>query len=178
MRVSNETKRVLRKCLVALIEIVLLAAVIYAAISLIHSISFADSNAKAYILCKPADYVYARAKPDRNSDATGRFDPCDEIYLDGKTKNGFAHIAYPSLDGDGWIYTGYIVFDEPKALHGQEAIVNSNAPLLVRKNIVGETVKRLTNGHELQVFYWSDEWAVTNYGFVSTEWIELVGEAR
>ena len=176
-RLNKETWIEIRKWIVTIIEILLIVAAIYGAITLINSVSLADGGAKAYIICRPGDYVNAREKPDRHSEQAGFFEAGDEVILDGKTSNGFAHLAYPTFEGDSWVYTGYIVFDKPVWKGGQTAIVNSNANLAVRKCITGEIKKWLKNGQEMQVFWWSEEWCVTNYGFVMTEWIELVGEA-
>ena len=167
-----------RKWVITLIEIALIAVAVFGIITLIESISFADSNVTAWVICKPHGYVNAREKPDSCSGIAGRFDPGDEIKLDGITKNGYAHIAYPTFEYDAWIYTGYVALDEPKNLKGQTAIVNSNKNLAVRKSMCGEVIKWLKNGDELQVFWWTDDWCVTNYGYVMTEWIELVGESK
>lgn len=165
------------KVIRTVLEVLLIAALIYGFFSVISGISAAE-NVKAYILCMPGDYVNAREKPSRKSQVSGYLDPCDEIVLDGETKNGFAHIASPSFETDGWVYLGYVSLEKPVWKGGQEAIVNCNGRLAARKNMTGDVRKWLKNGTELQVLWWTDEWSVTNYGFVRTEYIELVGEAR
>ena len=176
MRVSNESKRMLKRCVITLLEIVLIAAAVYGIATFIDSISFAESNVKAWVICKPGGYVNARAKAETGSDISGRFDAGDEILLDGTTNNGFAHIAYPTFEDDAWVYTGYVVFDKPVWKGGLTAKVSSNAKLAVRSSMTGEVIKWLKNGQELQVFWYTDEWCVTNYGYVMTEWIDMVGD--
>ena len=167
-----------RKWIVTLIEVLLIIAVIYAIVIGYQSLGFAEENlAKAYVLCQPGDYVNARWSPNRKSESVGRLDCGDEIWLDGKTKNGFAHYVDATFEAcECWVYTGYIVFDKPVFKGGQVAVVASSGRLAARKNCTGEVRKWLKSGSEVQVFWWSEEWCVTNYGFVKTEYLELVGE--
>lgn len=168
----------IRKWLITIIEIALIVGVVWAVIVGIQGISFAEGDyAKGYVICQPGDYVNARISPSRKSESVGRYESADVVWLDGETKNGFALCVNAMKETDDvWVYTGYIVFDEPKWLNGQTAIVSSTGRLAARRNCCGEVRKWLTNGTEMQVFWWSDDWCVTNYGFVKTQYIDLVGE--
>lgn len=167
-----------RKWIVTLLELLLIIAIIIAIVAGYKSLGFAEeAYAKAYILCQPGDYINARYSASRKSEAVGRLESGDVIWLDGKTKNGYAHYVDCHFETcDCWVYTGYIVFDEPVWKGGQKAVVASSGRLAARKNCTGDVRKWLKSGSEVQVFWWSDEWCVTNYGFVKTEYLELVGE--
>ena len=167
-----------RKWLITILEILLIAAFIWAVIAGVQSLGLAeDAPVQAYVLCQPGDYVNARLTPSRKSTSEGRFESGDVVWLDGNTNNGFAHCVDTTFEAcEVWVYTGYIVFDEPEWRNGQTAIVTSNARLAARRNCSGEVRKWLNTGDEVQVFWLTDEWCVTNYGFIKTFYLELVGE--
>ena len=167
-----------RKWIITLIEILVIVAIIYGFVVGVQSIGFSESiYAKGYIICQPGDYVNVRWSPKVANNKCGRLDAGDEILLDGETKNGFALVADSNFESsDAWVYTGYIVFDKPVKRDGQKAVVSSNYRLAARQNCTGELRKWLYNGDEVQVFWWSEEWCVTNYGFVKSEYLDWIGE--
>lgn len=173
-----KNNRVCKKLLIALIELLLIVGIVSGVILLIESVGIADGDpVRAYIICQPGDYVNARLNPSRKSTAIGRLESGDDIWLDGDTNNGFAHCVDTTFEAcECWVYSGYIVFDEPEWRNGQTAIVTSNARLAARRNCSGEVRKWLNTGDEVQVFWLTDEWCVTNYGFIKTFYLELVGE--
>ena len=164
---------------VSIKKLALLAVLlIVAAGSVIHFCFAEDNGIKGYIICQPGDYIYGREKASRSSEAIGMLDTGDVIWTDGKTRNGYLHCINASFERDEcWVYGGYVVFDEPKWMGGAVATVVSNGRLAARKNATGDVRAWLKNGTEIQVFWWSEEWCVTNRGFVMTQFIELDGEA-
>jgi len=168
----------IRKWIIALIEILLIVALVYGCVLGYQSLGLAeDQPVQAFVICQPGDYVNARISPSRKSEVVGYLECTDDVWLDGKTNNGFAHCVDATFEVEEcWVYTGYIVFDEPEWMDGQTAIVVSNGRLAARKNCTGAVRKWLQNGDEIRVFWWSDEWCVTNYGFVKTQYIDLAGE--
>ena len=171
-------KNVMKKLLIATIEIILIVGIIAGIIFALESVSFSENiYAKGYIICQPGDYVNVRWSPKVANNKCGRLDAGDEILLDGEIRNGFALCADSTFESsDAWVYLGYIVFDKPVKTDGQKAIVSSNYRLAARQNCTGELRKWLYNGDIVQVFWWSEEWCVTNYGFVKSEYLDLVGE--
>ena len=162
-----------------LLEIAVIVAVVWTLIAAFSSIGAAEYvTCKAWVICHPGDYVNLRARADRHSQCVGRLDAGDFVELDGTTRNGFARVANLTVDtpNEVWIYTGYLVFDEPVWMNGKTAVVASNKQLAARRNCTGEVRKWLQNGTEVQVFWYSDEWCVTNRGFIMTQWLDLVGE--
>ena len=122
-----------------------------------------------YIMCK--SYVLIRMWPSRKAQEVGQLDPCDTVEIDGRTKDGYAHIVAPC---DGWVHAGYIVFSEPKAVNAT-ATVTAPKRVACRKWCDGPTVDErpyLITGSEVKVYWLSQDWAITNRGFVKTEWLE------
>ena len=135
-----------------------------------------DETFTVWVLCQPDDYINVREKPSRKGIVCGRYDPCEEVITDGKIRNGYLHLVGMGLEAtDTWIHKGYISYDEPKVLGGQSALVTCNGRLAARKYIGGKVRKWLKNGDRVRVYYITDEWAVTNRGFVKSQYIELEG---
>lgn len=126
---------------------------------------------KQWIICK--DYVIIRNWPSRKATEGGQLDPGDEIEIDGKTKDGFAHIVSPV---DGWVWAGNIVSSQPEKVECK-AFVTAKKRLYCRRWVDGPTVDSkpyLVNGSEVRVFWMNDEWAVTNRGYLRSEWLEMM----
>lgn len=129
-----------------------------------------DSTTTAWALCK--SYINIRLWPSKEATAVGFLDPCDSVEVDGRTKNGFAHIVEPV---DGWVYAGYLTFSEPKAI-GQKYTVVARRRVAARRWVDGPqmgTKPWLINGSEVQVLYMSEDWALTSRGYVKSEWLEV-----
>ena len=164
-----------------LLEILLIAAVIYGLVSLYISLGLSEARADdyddvvtGYVLC--ADFVYVRPFPNRKGEPLGRLEPGDHVYLDGKKKNGYMHCVDLHMEsGEGWVYKGYIVYDEPTKV-SQSAVIVSKGRLAARKYVNGKRTRWLKPLASVKVYYWSDEWCVTNCGYVQTKYLELEGE--
>ena len=162
------TKFPITKALTIILAVVVLFAV--------YSLQTEWLNAKAertvteaWILC--SDYINIRMWPSKKATSVGQLDPCDEIEVDGRTKDGFAHIVSPV---DGWVHAGYITFSKPEAI-GETYSVCAKKRVACRRWIDGPKVDRrpwLINGSEVQVLFMSDDWAVTSRGYVKSEWLE------
>lgn len=129
-----------------------------------------DSTTTAWALCK--SYINIRLWPSKEATAVGFLDPCDSVEVDGRTKNGFAHIVEPL---DGWVYAGYLTFSEPKAV-GETYTVVARRRVAARRWVDGPqmgTKPWLINGSEVQVLYMSEDWALTSRGYVKSEWLEV-----
>lgn len=123
-----------------------------------------------YIMCK--SYVLIRMWPSRKSQEVGQLDPRDTVEIDGRTKDGYAHIVAPC---DGWVHAGYIVFSEPKAVNAT-ATVTARKRVACRKWIDGPNVDSkpwLISGSEVRIYWMCDDWALTNRGYVKSEWLEV-----
>ena len=132
-----------------------------------------DITTKAWVICE--NYVNIRDWPSKGATGAGQLDPCDTVEVDGRTKNGFAHIVAPV---DGWVWAGNLVFSEPEKV-GATAYVTANKRVACRRWVDGPQVESkpwLINGSTVQVFYMSAEWACTSRGYIQSEWLEVEGE--
>lgn len=127
----------------------------------------------AYVFC--ADYVNVRQFPSKKGEEIGRFETGDVVHLDGKKRNGFLHCVDTGLESDGWIHAGFIVYDEPEHVN-QKATVVSKGRLAARKYIGGKRTRWLKPLSTVTVYYWSEDWAITNCGYVQSKHLELEGE--
>jgi len=149
---------------------VILVAVIIAAGAILTARS-EDVTTPAWVICK--DYVVVRMWASRRATEVGQLDPCDPIEIDGKTKDGFAHIVAPM---DGWIHAGYITFSEPQKID-ETGVVVAKKRVAARRWCDGPQVDSrpwLICGSEVKVYYMSDDWACTSRGYVKSEWLEVV----
>ena len=164
----------LKKILKTLIEIALIALVIYAFITLTHSVSLSEELWEAYVICQPDDYVNVRYQPNKRSQVVGYVEGGDWILIDGTERNGFIKCYEIGEYGEGWIHKGYVVYDEPVRVN-RMAFSVSRTRVACRRWIDGKVRKWLKNLDEVMVYWWSFDWCVTNKGFVKTEYLEMEG---
>lgn len=132
-----------------------------------------DEYEVAYAICVKDDIVNVRPFPSTKHEAISRLEPGDMVYLDGKRRNGYAHcVEMLNEAGEGWVYAGYLVKDEPE-LVDCDAVIVSKGRLAARKYVNGKRTKWLKPKATLHVYYRSDEWCSTNCGYVKTKYIEL-----
>lgn len=136
------------------------------------SAAFADEN-EYFILCNPDSHVCIRRSPKKDSDEIGQLEFGDMILTDGRKRNGFLHCIRLSNEwGEGWVYKGYLVQDEPRKW-GQLVSVTANGRVASRRYVNGKRQGWLKRGQKVTVYGYSDEWAVTNRGFVKTKFLEV-----
>ena len=156
--------------------IVLFVLVIIRLWNALMATASADEVTTGYVICQPNDFVNIRRNPDKNSECVGMFETGEEIYLDGIKKNGYMHIVSTGLEtDDGWISKGYVVYDKPEYVNEHATIV-SKGRLAARKNVNGKRTRWLKPLATVKVYYWTDEWCVTNCGYVQSQYLELAGD--
>lgn len=126
---------------------------------------------KCYIICKPGSYVCVRNTPKKGGKEAGRFDCGDYIYTDGIEKNGFVHLA-GAFEGDGWVYKGNVVPDQP-VIEKQTMRSSSNSNVICRRCVGGKKVGMLKNGDTVTVYARSEDWAVTDKGYIMIRFLEV-----
>lgn len=127
----------------------------------------------AYIFCQPGSAVSVRENPRKTSFAGGELTIGDVVHLDGKKRNGYYHcVNMANETGDGWVSCKYIVFDEPVYIN-REATVISKGRLAARNTINGKVKRWLKPQSTLTVYYMTEEWCVTDKGYVKTKYMEL-----
>ena len=145
-------------------------------IVLLFSSAFADTE--AWIFCKPGSFVNAREFPTKRSADIGRLEFGDKITVTGKTRNGFAECVGLHLEASPvWIFTGYIVYDEPEP-DGRMYMASANGRTALRRWVDGPRRAWAKNGDTFRVFAVSAEWALTSKGFIKREFIEPDGDGE
>lgn len=131
-----------------------------------------DVQIPCWVMCKT--YVNIREKPDENSGKIGYLDAGDQFWTDAESKNGFIR-SYGVGDGAGWVYCGYVVTEKPEMI-GERYVCVANRQVACRKWIHGPQIEGrgawLRNGQTCQVICIADGWALTNRGYIQTEWLE------
>ena len=158
------------KLLLAGLETVIALAIL-AGIIIFFSTASAEEY-DAWIICTPEDYVNVRSGPSSKSESIGRFETGDRVTLDGKKRNGFLHCVGLSLESnDGWIHSGYVISSKPVSVN-RNARITSNGRLAARKNVNGKRTRWLKPDAIVTVYVWSDEWCVTNCGYIQSQYLE------
>ena len=164
-----------QKWVKVLVEIALIVAVVYAVICLTGNLGIAEEEyTTAWVICQPGDYVNARSKPSNRSESVGWFDGGEEILLDGQEKNGFLHCVGRFETCGAWIYSGYVVYEQPTRVYVRASVI-SKGKLKARKCVDGKRRCWLHNGDTVKVHWFTDTWCVTNKGFVMTKFLEMEG---
>lgn len=133
-----------------------------------------SETTEAYVLCD--SYVNIRKSPSRQSDVIGRFECGEHLTLDGKSRNGFLHCIDLALESsEGWIHSGYVVYDKP-IVTNESATIVSKGRLAARNRVNGDRLRWLKPLATVKVYYWSDDWCVTNCGYVQSKYLEPEGE--
>jgi hypothetical protein len=163
------TKNAFSKALIVILALVLLFSS-YTIATEIDRAHAEEITTPGFILCK--SYVVIRQWASKRATEIGQLDPAEPIEIDGRTKDGYAHIVAPC---DGWVHAGYIVFSEPKAVNAT-ATVTARKRVACRKWIDGPNVDSkpwLISGSEVRIYWMCDDWALTNRGYVKSEWLEV-----
>lgn len=158
-----------------IVEIVLIAACVFAAVWFLQDIGLAESpNGQMWILCDPESFVTARSGPGKNRMEIGGFDCGTHLWTDSTEKNGFIHVVGMNAEYEsGWVSLRYVVFDEPREVNTTMRI-RSNARVAARKWIGGKITRWLRNGDTVKVLWMSDSWAVTQKGYIMAEFLEEI----
>lgn len=129
---------------------------------------------KCWIMCKPGSQVNVRRTPDKHGEPVGYLEAEDWFRTNGESKNGYIRCYDIGEYGEGWVYCGYVVTEEPKAIYQKYTCV-ANKRVACRKWIGGpqnEKYAWLANGNDVDVFYIADGWACTSRGYIVSEWLE------
>jgi hypothetical protein len=133
-----------------------------------------------YVLCRPQGEVNIRAKPKLKSQIVATAFFGDRIETDGKELNGFVHVTGLAAETDsGWIYKGLLVKDQPIASEGHAQVFKAEK-VVCRKYASRDSkaVKRLDEGTNVEVYAISEEWCVTEFGYIMTEFLTLNAPVR
>jgi hypothetical protein len=171
-RIYYTTSSPLTKVLVLILAAVLLFAshTVATEIDRAHA---EEITTPGFILCK--SYVVIRQWASKRATEIGQLDPAEPIEIDGRTKDGYAHIVEPC---DGWVWAGYITFSEPQKIDAP-GVVTAKKRVAARRWCDGPNVDSkpwLISGSEVRIYWMCDDWALTNRGYVKSEWLEVDGD--
>lgn len=125
-----------------------------------------------FIICNPNSYVCVRGSPDKGAERTGLLDCGDSVITDGEKKNGFLHILWITEADEGWVFLGYVVEDKP-IIETVHANVAATGRVAARRYIGGKRRCWVNVCSEVKVYARTDEWAVTNKGFIQSQYLEI-----
>ncbi len=136
---------------------------------------------QAWVLCQPDSWINIRGSASNHGTYEGMLTSGDSIWTDGLSQNGYIHCDNMTTEaGCGWVYEGYVVYSEPIQINGY-CSVKSNGRVACRRTIEGTRRKWLKNGDRLYVYSISDQWALTDAGFIRNDFLDLLNvqaEAR
>ena len=150
----------------------IIALILILSLVLPWSVGSADDKL-IYVLCDPESYVNVRKTPKLDGEKTGWLLCGDSVMTDGKKKNHFLHVYGITEDGEGWVHIGFVVDDKPVVEEGCHASIAANGKVRARWCIGGRRAAWLEVCDDVNVLARSDEWTVTNRGFIKTEYLEL-----
>lgn len=134
--------------------------------------AFADEE-RVFILCNPKTSVNVRKTPKTKSEITGRLEFGDWVNTDREEKNGFLHVYGITEDGEGWVFAGYVVDDEPIRTVNTRANINASGRVMAYRWIDGKRNCWLKVSERVTVYGISSEWSVTNRGYIRTKYLEV-----
>lgn len=143
--------------------------------------ALADGETDCWVLCRPqqdgrmADYINIRRGPGKQHEATGYAESGMRFSTDMEERNGYIHLVGVTEYGDGWISSGYIVFEEPVKVN-REMRIRSNGRVACRKTIDGKRRCWVKNGETVTVYAMTRSVAVTNKGFIESRYLEEAGK--
>lgn len=128
---------------------------------------------KVFILCNPKTPVIVRESPKRGSQETGRLDFGDDVWTDGKKRNGYLHVIGITEAGGGWLFAGNTIQDQPEELTGARAHVSATGRVMSYRWVNGKKNGWVEVGTQVTVYAISDEWAVTSKGYIRTKYLDI-----
>ena len=157
------------------LSIILRAVLIVLIIQSLYVIIGRAEENQCWALCKPRDHVNLREEPRKDSKSVGWLECGDSFYTDGIIKNGWLHVLDVG-ECDCWIYAGYVSFEAPVYVDEQYVCV-AKKWVACRRWVNGPQIKGrrgwLHNGTNVNVHYIAGDWAVTDRGYIRSEWLEV-----
>jgi hypothetical protein len=161
------------------LEIAAIVAVVWLLVWFLQGMGIAEDGyeSDAWVICKPGDLVNVRACPSNKSTSIGLFE-CGYVFrTDWEVKNGWIHAINLSLEEtEGWIYSGYVSAWEPEWKAGEKMTISAEGRVACRRWCDGPRIDGragwIKPGATVQVFYYTNDWCVTNRGYIRTEFLE------
>ena len=131
-----------------------------------------------YVMCKPKSFVNVRAFPKKNATEVGRVECGDEVLTLGEKRGKYIRIYDPAFEsGDCWIHRGYLTEEKPEIYpEGNTFTIQAKGRVAVRRYIKGARRVWIRPGKAVTVYAITKEWALTNRGYIKTEFLEEAAE--
>ena len=134
-------------------------------------VAAASAEDEMFILCRPTTEINVRLSPKFGAEIIGHLYLGSVVHPDGKKKNGFVHVVDLGFECmEGWIYGGLLVSTPPEARE-QRMQIQANGRVAARQYINGKRNKWLRSGKEVVVYAISQEWSITDCGYIQTEFL-------
>lgn len=138
--------------------------------------ALAEEASTWYVLSR--DEVNIRAEASTSSDVVGRVYAGDALTVDrtqtdrqGRT---WMHCADLSCEaGEGWVFGLYLVSGEVDTT-GFDGVIRANGRVAARQGVEGERRAWLRSGAAVTVYAAGGDWAVTNHGYIMTDYIDAL----
>ena len=131
-----------------------------------------------WAFCQPGtedhpNEVNIRANPGKHSEIVGAVRCGTQLWTDWEERNGWIHLVDVNNEtGEGWISEQYIVFDIPYNIDA-EGVIKGKGRVACRDGIDGKLIGWASPGDMLKVSWVSNEWAVTDRGYISMDYVEV-----
>lgn len=137
-------------------------------LALLFSHAFA---AEVWVLCQPDSYVNIRPFANKKQIPCGYMECGWKAETNGETKNGYLYLDSVGTESNtGWVKKGYIVYSEPVIIT-VETNIYSKGRVACWRSIGGKRRCWAKDGDSITVHAVSEEWSVTNKGFVKTKYL-------
>ena len=130
-----------------------------------------ERELQCWVLCQPDSYVNVREFAKKGNNEISIMECGDAAYTNGQTKRGFLYLCEVNNElGYGWIHKGYIVYSKP-IIKTFETNIYSTGRVACLHSISGTRKCWIKPGDVVTVYAISDEWSVTNKGFIKTKYL-------
>lgn len=170
--INYSTQKKIRASLCILIALVTVAAGYL--IGLAVNSRAEEQLITCWVLCRPGSQVNVRRTPTKSGEEVAQLEVGDSFQTDGSSANGFIRVYGIGEYGEGWIYCGYVSELEPVKIYERYVCV-ANKQVACRRWMNGPQTEHpwLKCGSTVEVFWMTDEWAVTSRGYIASEWLEV-----
>ena len=121
-----------------------------------------------YVLCQPDSFVYVRMFPKRGAEVAGFAELGQALETDGVRRNGFL-LVY-GYEGEAWINSGFVT-EYPVTVETVDGWVNSSGRVACRRSVKGTRRKWLSDGDDVTIYAYADDWSITDKGFIKTAYL-------
>lgn len=126
---------------------------------------------EAWAMCQPDSNVYIRSNPSFNADVVAILEVGDQVETDGKKDGVWVHAFFTCEAGEGWMHRGYMTYSEPDVYRDGISAETAYKQVNARRCAKGKINRKLKKGTQLTVFVTSDEWSITNLGYIQTRYL-------